>query len=80
MQQPESQGDWVEYRRLILQELQRLADGISDVKIQLATLHSMDIAAIKAEIAVLRFKSGLWGAVAGAIPSVAALIYVTLKP
>jgi len=77
---PESEGDWSEYRRLILTELTRLSDGISEVKGQLGALHSSELAQIKAELAVLQFKSGLWGFAAGAIPGAAMLIYTAMKP
>jgi hypothetical protein len=74
----ETDGDWGEYRRLILQELQRLHDGITDVKTRIDVLHASDLASIKSEIAVLKFKAGVWGLVAGAIPGVAALLYTAL--
>lgn len=76
---PEGQGDWGEYRRLILQELQRLHDGISEVKNQISSLHSSEIASIKAEIAVLQIKSGVWGFIAGAVPSAVAIAYIFLS-
>jgi hypothetical protein len=76
---PESEGDWGEYRRLILQELQRLHEGIAGVQGQLASLHASELAGIKAEIAVLKFKSGMWGFAAGAIPGAAALIYAAAR-
>lgn len=79
---PENEGDWGEYRRLILAELTRLSDGISEVKGQISALSSSELATIKTEIAVLktefRLKSGLWGFAAGAIPSAAAALYVVL--
>lgn len=76
---PESEGDWGEYRRLILAELTRLSDGISEVKGQIGALHSSELAGIKAQIAVLQFKSGLWGFAAGAIPGAIALLYAAVK-
>ncbi len=38
-----------------------------------------EIGKINAEIAVLKFKSGLWGAAAGLIPAVVAVLYVVLE-
>lgn len=76
---PESEGDWGEYRRLILQELQRLHEGVAAVDSKVSMLSTMEIANIKAEIAVLKFKSGLWGFAAGAIPGAAALIYAAIS-
>ena len=67
----ESEGEWGEYRRVILQELQRLHDGIADVKGQIALLHTSEIATIKAEIAVLKVKAVMWGAVASILFSAA---------
>lgn len=75
---PEAEGDWGEYRRLILQELQRLHDGIAEVKGQIGMLHTSDIATLKAEIAVLKFKSGVWGFMAGAIPASVVALYMVL--
>jgi hypothetical protein len=76
---PESDGGWDEYRRLILQELQRLHEGVAEVNAKIGALTSLEIAGIKAEIAVLKFKSGLWGFTAGAVPGVIALIYAAVK-
>jgi len=75
----ESEGGWDEYRRLILQELQRLHEGVAEVNGKLSALTSLEIAGLKAEIAVLKFKSGLWGFAAGAIPGAAALIYAAVR-
>src|SRR6185436_20297356 len=69
---PESEGDWGEYRRLILAELTRLSDGISEVKGQISVLST-------AEIAVLKFQAGVWGFIAGAVPGAIALIYAAVK-
>jgi len=76
---PESEGDWGEYRRLILAELTRLNDGISEVKAQIAVLRSDDISEMKAEIAVLKFKAGVWGLLGGLIPAVVAIVYASVK-
>lgn len=73
------QGDWGEYRTLILAELKRLHDGIEEVKEKIDTLHASEIGAIKAQIAVLQFKSGVWGFLAGAVPSALAITYVMVS-
>jgi hypothetical protein len=72
------QNDWGEYRTLILAELKRLSDGIDSVKIKIDEMHASDIGDLKAQMAVLQFKSGVWGFMAGAIPSIAAAAYVVL--
>lgn len=71
MSQQTSDGSWIEYRRLILQELQVLHTDNVELKNHIADL--------KAAVAVLQFKSGLWGFVAGAIPSVSALAYMAIN-
>ena len=71
-------GDWGEYRALILDELKRLNLGIEGLREKIDEMHTSEIASIKAQIAVLQFKSGIWGFMAGAIPSIAAAVYVVL--
>jgi hypothetical protein len=73
-----AQGDWGEYRTLILAELKRLNEGIDAVKSKVEQLHASDIGNIKAEIAVLKVKAAIVGAVAGAVPAAASLIYTVL--
>ena len=70
------QGDWGEYRTLILAELKRLSEGIDSVKMKIDEMHASDIGDLKAQMAVLQFKSGVWGFMAGAIPGFAAAFYV----
>lgn len=70
MSQP-TDGGWNEYRRLVLQELKVLHEDNVELKNHIADL--------KAAVAVLQFKSGLWGFVAGAIPSVSALAYMAIN-
>lgn len=53
-------GDWVEYQRLVLAELERHSLSLTDI--------AKDVSNVKTEIALLKLKSGLWGAVAGMIP------------
>ena len=76
---PETEGDWGEYRRLILQELQRLHEGIADVKSQISLLNSMEISNLKSRIAVMeteiKIKSGIWGALGAIIPVAIGIIW-----
>lgn len=75
---PEEQGGWGEYRMLILQELKQLHEEVKDVKSSLTAL-SFELSAVKAQIAVLQVKSGVWGFFAGAVPSAAAVVYAIFK-
>lgn len=75
----EPSDDWGEYRRLILAELIRLSGEIVSLTMEIKSIHSSDLASLRAEIAVLKFKSGLWGALAGAIPGFIAVAYVLIS-
>ena len=67
-----SKEGWREYGVHVLAELKRLNSCYGSL------LDEMII--VKQEIAMLKIKAGLWGAAAGAIPSLAALlIYVVAK-
>lgn len=63
---------WGEYQRLVLAELERLDKSVKE-------LHSK-VEDLRGDVKVLYFKSGMWGAVAGLIPGVLALIYMGMKP
>lgn len=78
---------WGEYRKLILAELERLSRCVGDVDRKLDQFRADDLARLRAEIAEVRLglatlkttveiRSGVWGAIGGAIPMViAALIW-----
>ena len=57
---------WSEYRRLVMQELERLGGELNGLKAELGRAHT--------EIATLKVKAGFWGAVAGAIPALGAAL------
>ena len=79
-------GEWNEYRRLLLHELgsinQRL-DKLEGMVGDLGNQRAEDGKAVWTEIAIIRtelkIKSGLWGLLGGAIPAAIALIYILLK-
>ncbi len=63
---------WIEYRRQVLAELERLADATVRAEVRLAH--------IEADLSTLKVKSGIWGAVAGIIPpAIMAILYMALK-
>jgi len=85
-------GGWDEYRRLVISELERLHASQAETNTKLdeirgdfsraiGALKDEQIAKIWSEIAVLKFKSGLWGAVSGAIPGfiIAGVVFFTHK-
>jgi hypothetical protein len=66
---------WGEYKRLILQELERLAKRIEDLDSKIDRFRGDDIASLKVEVAMLKVKAGMWGALAGAVPAAIAIIW-----
>ena len=89
------QGDggngWSEYQRLVLSELERLDDAIQKLNSKLddsiqklntkiEDIRNNEIKDMGEEIQVLKFKAGLWGALAGMIPVLISLgLYVLFK-
>jgi len=62
---------WNEWSRHVLKELDRLNGCQGKIE--------KDIKKISVDIATLKVKAGVWGAIAGLIPSVLALIYLLTK-
>jgi hypothetical protein len=65
---------WNEYKLLVLDQLEKACKKIDDLERKMDTFRADDIANVKVEIALLKQKAGLWGAVAGLIPSVIAAL------
>lgn len=76
---------WGEYRKLILAELERLSRSIGDVDRKLDGFRSDEIGKLKLEITSLQLglatlrttvdiKSGVWGAIGGAVPAAIAAV------
>jgi hypothetical protein len=73
-------GDWGEYQRLVLKELIRLDASIEKLSNKIDEVRNTDIKDMSEEIQVLKFKAGLWGALAGMIPVLISLgLYVLFK-
>ena len=66
-----SDNGWKEWSKHVLAELKRLNTCYEQMN---GTIQEM-----KVEIATLKVKSGVWGAMAGLVPGLAAVIYVILK-
>lgn len=69
-QQPETNGQWNEYRRLVVQELERL--GLKNDSQDHAIAH------LEIELRLLKLKSGFWGFLAGCVPSLMLIILYML--
>jgi hypothetical protein len=92
MTRPQAEGNgWGEYQRLVLSELERLDgsiqklddkldDSIQKINDKIDDLRKTEIKSMGEEIQVLKFKAGLWGALAGMIPVLITLgLYVMFK-
>ncbi len=62
-----AENSWPEYRRLVLAELETLGKR--------ADSHSKELQELRSDIAMLKVRSGLWGATAGAIPGVIGFLF-----
>lgn len=72
----EEKNGWSEYQKLVLAELERLDKGLEVLDQKVDDLRAEDgpLATINAEIKLLKYKSTLWGGVAGGIPAVILVI------
>ena len=61
------QGEWGEYRRLILAELERISNDIRALNEKVERFRQEDVSKMKTDIALLKLQAALWGAVAGIV-------------
>lgn len=59
---------WEEWSQYVLKELKRLNDCYEALRGELIALRVNDLPEIKTEIALLKLKAGVWGAVGATIP------------
>ena len=72
MSPPKNSGNnWSEYQKLVLAELERHGSLISEV--------DQKITDLRVEIAMLKVKSGVWGAAAGLVSVMVFLLYQLLS-
>jgi len=82
MVEGEAGNGWSEYQRLVMAELERLDKAIAANRTHFDTrMDTMNdgLAGIRVEIATLRVKAGVWGAVAGMIPGAVILMWSLVK-
>ena len=60
------EGGFDEYRRLILQSLEQLGKDIAGINTKIDEMRRNDLEGMKIDIAMLKVKAGMWGAVGGA--------------
>jgi hypothetical protein len=56
-----------EYKRLIINELERIARDIRDLNERVEQFRREDVAQMRTDIAILKFQAALWGSVAGLV-------------
>jgi hypothetical protein len=59
------ENDWSEWQKLVIEKFKTLDEVKEDVK----TIMVNDLPHIREEIATLKVKAGIWGAIAGALPA-----------
>ena len=70
---------WDSYQKLVLDKLENHAEHLGMLEEEIRSIRTEDIPELKIEIAMLKVKAGAWGAIAGMIPSLAALFYVWFR-
>ncbi len=73
---------WSEWQNHILAELRRLSAGVQHIADSNEDDHKeirSDIAKTNTEVAMLKVKASLWGAIAGAIPTGLAILWYILS-
>lgn len=59
-------GDWSEYQRLVMSELQQLRADVKGAR--------EEINNVRIEMTTLKVKAGLWGMLAGTVPAAVAVL------
>ena len=62
----EENGDWREYKKLVISEIDRLSDHIGSLESKIDNL--------RGDVVMLKVKSGIWGLFAGLIPVTIAML------
>jgi intergrase/recombinase len=74
---------WEEYRELVLQEIERINRGISDLSNRLDRNYheyQAELSKLKIDMAMIQVKTGLWGGTMGAAAGIlTALAFVLFK-
>lgn len=67
------EGDWYQYRRLVLSELERIDASITALKVEVGKSsgdHHREISEIRVDVATLKVKAAAFGAVGGFVITV----------
>lgn len=69
---------WVEYRRLILSELERINLALREIDEKIDGKLIGEVAKLKVDIGMLQVRSGIWGAIAGVVTTVSFILAALL--
>lgn len=67
---PPQNDDWMEYRQYIVRKLDEQSADIAEIRDQVTLM--------RIDLAMLKVRAGMWGALAGAIPGGIAVLTVVL--
>ena len=70
---------WQEYKQLVLQQIHDVKLSVAEMDKRITDIRQIDVPAIRVEIAMLKIQAGLWGALAGIIPSLLAVGWIILR-
>jgi len=71
-------GQWNEYRRLVLSDIGDLKQDVVAVDEKVDTI-IVSVASLRTELRLQQMKTGFIGMVAGAIPGIAAALYILAR-
>jgi len=66
---------WELYEKLVLSELERLSENVSDLAAALQDLKVDTVSDLK----LLKFQAGIWGGLAGSVPAIIAIIWSLME-
>ena len=63
-------ADWIESRRLVAYELRSIRTEVHTIRERLDEFRAEDLPKLRTEIALLKFKSSIWGAILGGLSGI----------
>lgn len=60
---------WNSYQKLVLEKLDDHSTALDGLNKEVKSIRVTDIPNLQVEIAMLKIKAGIWGAMAGAVPA-----------
>ena len=61
----EDDDGWIENRKLISRELERLGEDLSAIREHISKIRQDELSSLRTDIALLKLKSSLWGGLMG---------------